>query len=99
MISRYPFRIEQCSIRTGAACGVIYLDHGFETLLRKKFEGIGGRPLDEKRLAFPLSQFNAIKRQFDPYDPLVDTEFEILIGSIEDIPQINLEDGYLRLSK
>jgi hypothetical protein len=100
MISRLPFRIEECTVGTGAACGAVYLDQGFETLIRKKFEGVGGRLLHERRLADILRHFDSyIKRQFNPLDPSCDTVFDISIGDIQDIPQIDICDGYMTLSK
>jgi hypothetical protein len=42
---------------------------------------------------------SSIKRQFNPYDPACDTEFEVSIAGVSDIPRIGLEDGYLTLSK
>ena len=99
-MTRHPFRVEECSVGTGAACGAIYLDQGFENLLRKKFEGVGVHLLDERRLADLLRQFDsAIKRQFNPFDSQAETEFEISVAGIQDMPQIGLHDGYLRLSK
>jgi len=92
--------VEESGAGTGAACGAIYLDQGFETLLRRKFEGAGARVLDEKRLADLLRQFDStIKRQFNPFDSQAETEFEISVAGIQDMPQIGLRDGYLRLSK
>jgi hypothetical protein len=99
-VTRHPFRVEECSVGTGAACGAIYLDQGFENLLRNKFEGVGEHLLDGKRLAYLLRQFdNAIKRQFNPFDSQAETEFEIPVAGIQDIPEIGLHDGYLRLHK
>lgn len=42
---------------------------------------------------------STIKRQFNPYDSACDTEFEVSIAGVSDIPEIGLEDGYLTLSK
>jgi hypothetical protein len=100
VVSQRPFKVEECTVGTGGACGAIYLDQSFETLIRKRFEGVGAKLLDEKRLADLVRQFdNSIKRQFNPFDPSVETDFEISVSGIQDMPQIGLRDGYLMLSK
>jgi hypothetical protein len=100
VISQKLFRVEECTVGTGAACGAIYLDQGFETLLRNKFGEVGIQCLDEKRLAELCRHFDSsIKRQFNPFDPLAETEFEIPIPGIQDMPSIGLRDGYLMLTR
>jgi hypothetical protein len=100
VLTSRPFKVEECSVGTGAACGAIYLDQGFENLLRKRFEGVGVQLLDERRLGDLLRQFDSsIKRQFNPYDSQAETDFEISVAGIQDMPQIGLRDGYLTLSK
>lgn len=92
--------MEECTVGTGAACGAIYLDRGFEELLQKKFERVGANILDEKRLTGLVRQFDqAIKRQFNPLDEFSETEFEISLSGVEDMPEIGLRDGYLLISK
>jgi len=93
--------VEECSVGTGAACGSIYLDQGFESLIRKRFAEHGQEScLTGKRLAEIVRHFDtSIKRQYNPYDESGDSEFEISVGVAQDIPEIGLEDGYLRLSK
>jgi hypothetical protein len=98
-MSLHPFKVEECTVGTGAACGAIYLDQGFETLIREKFERVGINLLGDKRLAAMVQQFNnTIKRQFNPFDPMAQTDFEIGIG-IQDEPLIGLNDGYLALTR
>jgi hypothetical protein len=79
----------------------VYLDQGFETLLRKKFEAVGIQHLDEKRVASLVRQFDSsIKCQFNPLDPMGgETDFELAVSGIRDMPQIGLRDGYLNVSK
>jgi hypothetical protein len=97
VVSHHPFRVEECTVGTGAACGAIYLDKGFEALIKRKFEEVG---LDQKRLADLLRQFDtSIKRNFNPYDPSAETDFELAISGVRDMPQIGLRDGYLLLPK
>jgi hypothetical protein len=99
VMSLHPFKVEECTVGTGAACGAIYLDKGFETFIREKFERVGINLLGDKRLAAMVQQFNSsIKRQFNPFDPMASTEFEIAIG-IQDKPSIGLNDGYLTITK
>lgn len=100
MVSQKPFRVEECTVGTGAACGAIYLDQGFETLLRNKFGEVGIQYLDDKRLSELVRHFdNQIKRQFNPFDSMAETEFEIPISGIQDMPSIGLRDGYLILTR
>ena len=92
--------MEECTVGTGAACGAIYLDRGFENLIKKKFADAGAKALDEKRLSGVLRQFdNGIKRQFNPFDPMVEDDFEVSVSGINDIPQIGLLDGYMTITK
>lgn len=99
MISQTPFRIEECTVGTGAACGAIYLDQGFETWLRNKFGEVRIH-LDERRVTELCRHFdNSIKLQFNPFDPLAETEFEIPISGIQDLPSIGLQDGYLIVTR
>lgn len=92
--------MEECTVGTGAACGAIYLDQGFETLLRNKFGEVGIQSLDNKRLAELVRHFdNQIKRQFNPFDSMAETEFEIPVSGIQDMPSIGLRDGYLMLTR
>jgi hypothetical protein len=87
-------------VGTGAACGAIYLDQGFETLIRNKFGEVGIQYLDEKRMTELVRYFDSsIKRQFNPFDPLCDIDFEVPISGIQDMPQIGLRDGYLMLTR
>jgi hypothetical protein len=91
--------IEECNIGSGAACGSIYLDKGFETLLRNKLGRQGNSILTEKRLAESRRHFDsAIKRQYNPYDDHGETEFEIPLTGAPDLPAVGLEEGYLTLS-
>ena len=56
--------------------------------------------LSTKRLAEAVRFFeSSIKIAFNPYDEWSENEFEVPLGAIGDIPEIGLEDGYLKLSK
>ena len=99
VVNLHPFKVEECTVGTGAACGAIYLDQGFETFIREKFETVGISLRGDKRLAALVRQFDSsIKRQFNPFDPILETDFEIAIG-IQNEPLIGLRDGYLTLAK
>lgn len=92
--------MEECTIGSGAACGSIYLNEGFESLLRKRFEEAGTDILTEKRRTELVRQFDhTIKQSFNPFDPSAEEEFELFFGNIDDMPTIGLRDGYLSLSK
>lgn len=94
-----PFSVEECSVGTGALCGSVYLDQAFKNLLKKKFGEQAETFLTKRRLAELVRHFDSsIKREYNPYDPACDEEFEIFIG-IPDIPEIELWDDYLRLSR
>lgn len=100
MVSDAPFTVEECSVGTGATCGSIYLDRGFESLLKRRFGKSWERVLTPKKLAQLVRYFDStIKREFNPLDPSSDTEFEIPIAGVGDMEWIGLKDGYLRLSK
>ena len=96
-----PFSVEECSVGTGAACGSIYLDENFEKLIRKRFQEHGQESLlTERRLWDIVRHFDtSIKRQYNPFDESCDDEFEISVGISQDIPEMGLLDGYLKLSR
>ena len=98
VVNMYPFEVEECTIGTGAACGAIYLDRQFENLIRGRFESVGIN-LDDRRLADIVRHFDGtIKCQFNPFDPVVDNDFEISVG-MPDMPLIGLRDNYLTLTR
>jgi hypothetical protein len=98
VINQTPFSVEECSVGTGAACGSVYLDQGFENLLRKKFGQHAKTILDGKRVTALVRHFDStIKREYNPFDPDCDNEFEIPLAGVTDIPELGIEDGYLRL--
>ena len=55
--------------------------------------------MGDKRLA-GLREFfaNTIKHRFNPFDPQVQSEYDFNVG-LQDIPSIDLKDGYLTLKK
>jgi hypothetical protein len=78
----------------------MYLNDGFERLVRSK---LGSRHTDimiERRRAEVLKHFDStIKCQFNPLVPGCEEEHEIPLHGVEDILSIGLEAGFLTLSK
>lgn len=99
--SREPFQVEECTEGSGAACGAIFLNKRFESLLRDKLGALAKTILTPKRINEAIRFFeNTIKRAFNPLDPMsCDSEYEIPLAGAKDVPRIGLEDGYLRLSR
>ena len=100
MISRDPFSIKECNIGSGAACGSVYLDKGFERLVQEKFGNKASSILTPKRLNGALRHFEVVvKRVFDPYDGNCQREYEIPLIGAPDVPESGLVDCYLTLSQ
>lgn len=99
-MSRDPFSVEECNEGSGAACGAIFLNKGFEDLLRRKLGDQANTILTARRLNEAIRYFeNSIKRAFNPFDDACDDEYDIPLSGAKDMPSIDLEDGYLKLSK
>jgi len=99
-VSQHPFSVEECTVGTGATCGAIYLDEGFENLIRNIFRRVGIQKIEKKILGELLRSFQSqIKTQFDPMTPDALNEYEVAVPGIPDMPQIGLRDGYLALTK
>jgi hypothetical protein len=95
--SRDPFEIEECNVGTGAACGAVFLNRGFEAMLRKKLGSKATTILTERRLGDAMRYFeSSIKRNFNPYDADGDDEYELPMGGLD---QIGINDDYLKLTK
>jgi hypothetical protein len=95
--SRVPFEVEECSPTTGAACGAIYLDAGYEALIRRKLGSHADNLLTPKRLNEILQFFDAfMKPAFNPIRGIND--FAVLLPG-PDIHSIGLKDGYLMITK
>jgi hypothetical protein len=83
----------------GAACGSIYLDKGFEDLLRARLGEKADELLTPKRLSGTQRHFDTlIKCQYNPYE-YCEEEYEIPLPGAPDQPEIALEGGYLKLTK
>ena len=95
-----PFEIKECSVGTGASCGAIRLDEGFERVLREKLDKHAYTLLKPRTLAEALDHFDtAIKRQFDPYSMDCEEEYEIPLTGAPDMPELDVVAGYLTLQK
>lgn len=56
--------------------------------------------LTKRRIQDTVRHFDTIiKRQFNPFDDDCDSEFEIPLVGVADVPEIDLNDGYLKLSR
>lgn len=95
-----PFEIEESTAGTGAACGAIFLDQRFEQLLRTRIGKNVAEVLKPARLEEAMKTFNAtIKCNFDPFAEDCDDTFDIRLPGARDIPEIQLNDEYLSLTK
>jgi hypothetical protein len=100
IISRDPFSIDECNVGSGGQYGAMFLNKNFEMLLRRKLGDQAATILTAKRINEAIRFFeNNIKRVFNPYDSMCETEFEVPLNNVPDIPDIGLQDGYLKLSK
>ena len=93
-----PFSIEECTPPTGAACGSVYLDQGFEAMIRQRLGREATSILTPRVAAEIISQFDTLKRRFNPYEGGSD-EYDLPLRSAAEMPHIGLEEGYLKLSK
>jgi hypothetical protein len=95
-----PFKVVEASSGTGAACGAMYLNDGFERLLRRKLGPRAEETLNARTLADAVRFFEIqIKREFNPLAPTCGRFFEAPLSGAPDIPEIGLEGGYITLSR
>jgi hypothetical protein len=82
-------------------CGAVFLEEGFEALIRTKLEQHGASDLlTARRLVEARKHFNnSIKTQFNPYDVDCEETFEVPFPGTADVPAMDLEAGYLRLQR
>jgi len=55
--------------------------------------------LTRKCIVETVRQFDTIKKEFDPFERDCEEEYEIPIKGAPEMPEIELEEGYLKLSK
>lgn len=80
-------------------CGSIYLDLGFEILLRTKLGKYADSILNLKNLAAALEKFDTIKREFNPLEGDVQDEYEIYLRGSPELPDVGLTENHLPLKK
>jgi hypothetical protein len=82
-------------------CGAVFLEAGFEMLIRTKLEQNGASDLlNPRRLQEALKHFsNSIKFQFNPFDVDCQESYEVPFPGTADVPSMDLEAGYLRLQR
>jgi hypothetical protein len=100
-VSLSPFRIAECTIGTGGLCGSIFIDDAFVRFLRHRRGGHAEEILLSTRQVSSATKYfqTVIKRDFNPYSPDCEEEYELDLQGSPDIPQLGLEDGYLKISK
>jgi hypothetical protein len=93
--------VRECTKGTGAACGAIFLNENFIDLIVKKLTPRHARILTPRMLKEAVNNFESnIKFTYNPYGPSKEEgSFEIPLPGAPDIPLVNLQDGYLSLSK
>ena len=95
-----PFQIDECTVGTGAACGAMYLNDGFERLIRAKLGARAEEILNKRTLAVTLRSFETtIKCQFNPLAPISEEFYEVPIPGAPTIRVIGLERGFMTLTK
>ena len=98
----------ECTEGSGAACGSIYLTSTFEQLLKTRL-GAASDILNDPNIAANARRMfeNGIKCSFDPLDEEdndsddseTEDEYRIPVYGAPDNPHINLQRGYLALSR
>jgi hypothetical protein len=78
----------------------VYLDEGFEALLKMKMGRHVATIWTPKRAFEAEKYFDArLKRNFNPYDSDCEASYEIPLVGAPDVPEIGLEAGYLMLRR
>lgn len=100
MVGRNPFLLKECTVGTGAACGSMFLNRGFEELLRAKLGRFADEILTPYCLEEAFSMFDTrLKCQFNPLSRDCEREFRIPLPGARNVFHIGLEGGFLKLSK
>jgi len=98
ILSINPLAIEEVIASAGDLCGSVCVDQLFGKLVQDRLGRMAESVL--KRSKESLSQqFESIKLHFNPYDDDVADLYPIAVGEAPDIPQIGLQEGYLRLTR
>ena len=91
--------MEESSSDTDVTCGSVYLDLGFENLLRRKLGSRAKQILIPKTLQGALNRFDLIKREFNPMDGDFESGYDIYLRNAPELPHIGLEEGHLKLTR
>jgi hypothetical protein len=95
-----PFRIKECTVGTGAACGAFQLEEGFKDVLRSKLARHAQETLTDSVMEDACGFFqDKIKTSFNPYEDEDTEEYLVHIKGAPEIPSIGLESGYLEFKK
>lgn len=90
----------ECCIARGLACGATLLDERFEAMLRQKLGQYAESILTVRETQLVKESFvHHIKDTFNPYDKDCEHTYEIAIPDALDIPSVDLERGYLMLTR
>jgi hypothetical protein len=99
-LHQFPqFTISQCSAPSGARCGALFLDLGFEELVCNKIGRTYQRVLTTELLQGVREFFTHLKVEFNPTSPDCQDEFLVPFPEVPDIPKIGIQAGYLTLKK
>jgi hypothetical protein len=100
VVGRNPFLLKECTVGTGAACGSMFLNRGFEELLRRKLGRFADEILTPCCLEEAFSMFDTrLKCQFNPLSRDCESSVRIPLPGARNIFHIGLEGGFLKLSK
>jgi hypothetical protein len=100
VVGRSPFLLKECTVGTGAACGSMFLNRGFEDLLRRKLGRWADEVLTTSCLEEAFSMFDTrVKCQFNPLSGDCEREYRIPLPGAPNVVHLGLDGGFLRLSK
>jgi hypothetical protein len=92
--------LEQCTRPTGAFCGAMSLDLGFEEFVRNKVSTNDAFILTRAVLRGIRNYFQQhIKFSFDPNDPECPRDFFVPFLGAPDLPAIGLVSGYIEIKR
>ena len=74
-------------------CGSIFLDLGFEVLIRRRLGAHAIHVLTPKNITGALERFDVIKREFNPLETNDEEYGGIYLRGAPEIPQIGLEEA------
>jgi hypothetical protein len=100
MVTRRPFKVKEVTVGTGSLCGAISLNENFKKLLRERLGVSSGEILTPKCLEAAIQNFEGdLKRNFDPFSPDCDEEFEVSLPGARDNPSLSIAAGFITLPK